>query len=168
MRSLATSRPQAAKKVCPSCTRIFRYAEGFCPCAVAAAAAQVIAVEPAEVGPLTGLLAAASASSLAVPLDASLISEVARVPRARAATTARQLAASEGLLVDVAGGAAVAAALDAARQPGREGQTVVVLLPSFGERHLSRCGLCAVRVVVKWRGRVLGGVLISTRSPLPC
>lgn len=51
-----------------------------------------------------------------------------------------ELARTEGVLVDVAGGGAVAAAIDLARDPAHTGHTIVVLLPSFGERMFGRCG----------------------------
>ena len=50
---------------------------------------------------------------------------------------ARECAKSEGLLIGISSGAALAAALEMSRQPEWRGKTLVVLLPDSGERYLS-------------------------------
>ena len=62
--------------------------------------------------------------------------EVRTVTDAAAWETKVQLARREGLLVGISAGAAVAVALDVAREVGR-GKNVVTVLPDTGERYFS-------------------------------
>ena len=62
--------------------------------------------------------------------------EVRTVTDRRAYETTRRLAREAGLLVGISAGAAVAIALDVARELG-PGKTVVVVLPDTGERYFS-------------------------------
>ena len=63
--------------------------------------------------------------------------EVIQAPAEDAMTTARQMARSEGLLIGISSGAAVWAAEQVASRPEMAGKTMVVIIPSFGERYLS-------------------------------
>ena len=69
--------------------------------------------------------------------DPTLVDEVLTVSDDEAINTARELAATEGLLVGISSGAAAYAALLLAKRPEFQGKRIVVLLPDTGERYLS-------------------------------
>ena len=70
-------------------------------------------------------------------LDRDVIDEVIDVTFDDAIRVARETASSEGILVGMSSGAAIWAALEVARRPEAAGKTIVVIIPSFGERYLS-------------------------------
>jgi len=70
-------------------------------------------------------------------LNMAIYDEVVTVKNDDAFAVARQAAREEGLLVGISSGAALWAALQVARRPESAGKTIVVIIPSFGERYLS-------------------------------
>jgi len=104
---------------------------------------QVIAVEPIDSPILTGgkpgphKIQGLGANFVPEILDTSIYDEVIDVDADDAVRWARRAAAEEGLLVGLSSGAALKAAVDVAGRPENEGKTIVVVIPSFGERYLS-------------------------------
>ena len=70
-------------------------------------------------------------------LQTSLLDEIIQVTGEAAFSTARQLAAIEGIPGGISSGAAVWAALQLAARPESKGKRMVVIVPSFTERYLS-------------------------------
>ena len=70
-------------------------------------------------------------------LDLSLVDRVEQVSNDEAIATARRLAKEEGILCGISCGAAAAAAVRLANEPGFAGKTIAVILPDAGERYLS-------------------------------
>ncbi|MEC5344324.1 cysteine synthase A [Brenneria populi] len=70
-------------------------------------------------------------------LDLKLIDRVEKITNEEAISTARRLMEEEGILAGISSGAAVAAALNLLKEKEFEGKTIVVILPSSGERYLS-------------------------------
>jgi cysteine synthase A len=70
-------------------------------------------------------------------LDLDVVDELLTVTNDEAITTARRLAAEEGISCGISSGAAMAAALRVAQRQENAGRTLVVVLPDAGERYLS-------------------------------
>lgn len=104
---------------------------------------QVVAVEPEGSPILSGgepgphKIQGIGAGFVPDNLDTSLIDEVVRVGNDEAFETARRAAREEGLLVGISSGAAIAAGLVLARRPENGNKTIVVIVPSSGERYIS-------------------------------
>ncbi|MFN8551224.1 MAG: cysteine synthase A [Candidatus Obscuribacterales bacterium] len=110
---------------------------------------QIIAVEPADSPVLTQTLKGEplkpgphkiqgiGAGFVPGVLDLSVIDEVFQVTNDQALEWGRRLAAEEGLFCGISSGAAAYAAVQVAKRPENKGKTVVLILPSTGERYLS-------------------------------
>ena len=104
---------------------------------------RIVAVEPAESAILSGKPAGPhkvqglGANFIPEILDREVYDEVLPVDADTAVTWSRRLAAEEGIFVGISSGAAIAAAVEVAKRPESAGQTIVVVLPDFGERYLS-------------------------------
>ncbi|ATA25175.1 cysteine synthase A [Brenneria goodwinii] len=70
-------------------------------------------------------------------LDLKLVDRVEKITNEEAISTARRLMEEEGILAGISSGAAVAAALNLLKEKEFEDKTIVVILPSSGERYLS-------------------------------
>jgi cysteine synthase A len=104
---------------------------------------QIVAVEPAESPILNGgqpgphKIQGIGANFVPEILDREVYDEVIDVDADTSVRWARRAAAEEGLLVGLSSGAALAAAVQVAQREENAGKTVVVVIPSFGERYLS-------------------------------
>ena len=104
---------------------------------------KVIGVEPANSPYLTKGIAGAhkiqgiGAGFKPEILDLGVIDEVLTVEDGEAYDACREIATTEGLLVGISSGAAVAAAKKVASRPENIGKKIVVILPDTGERYLS-------------------------------
>ena len=107
------------------------------------ASVHVVAIEPAtslvlskgQAGPhkIQGI----GAGFVPETLDTMSYDEVIAVANDDAFKYGRQFSHSEGILVGISSGAALAAAVELAKRPEYEGKNIVVLLPDTGDRYLS-------------------------------
>ena len=111
-------------------------------------AIQVLAVEPAASPLLSGGTAGShgiqgiGANFIPTILDRTVYDKVIPVTEAEAYAAARLLGKKEGILAGISSGAALHAAISAAKLPENTGKTVVVLLPDTGARYLSTPLFC--------------------------
>lgn len=70
-------------------------------------------------------------------LDLNVVDNVQCVTNEESFAMARRLATEEGLFCGISSGANVSAAARIASEPANKGKTIIVMLPSFGERYLS-------------------------------
>ncbi|GAB3057462.1 cysteine synthase A [Sediminivirga luteola] len=104
----------------------------------------IIGVEPAEAPVLNGgpfrphpIQGIIGGDSIPPVLRLDLVDEVIDVSAEQSYEYARRAARSEGLLVGVSSGAALAAAAELAGREAYAGKTIVAVLPDTGERYLS-------------------------------
>ena len=106
-------------------------------------AVAIVAVEPAESPVLSGGAAAPhgnqgiGANFVPGNYDSAVVDQVLTVATEDALALARLTARTEGVLVGISSGAALAAAERLALAPENAGKTIVTLLPDTGERYLS-------------------------------
>ncbi len=104
---------------------------------------KIVAVEPQESPILSGgqpgphKIQGIGANFVPEILDRSVIDEVLPRNIDQAVEFARRAAQEEGLLVGLSSGAALSAAIEVAARPESAGKTIVVIIPSFGERYIS-------------------------------
>ncbi|WP_435299764.1 cysteine synthase A [Timonella sp. A28] len=104
---------------------------------------QIIAVEPEESPILNGgqpgphKIQGIGANFVPEILNTEIYDEVIDVNADTAVEFARRAAKEEGLLVGISSGAAINAALQVAAREENAGKTIVVIIPSFGERYLT-------------------------------
>ncbi len=103
----------------------------------------IVAVEPAASPVLSGgqkgphPIQGIGAGFVPEVLDTHIYDEIVKVGAPDAMATARRAAAEDGLLVGISSGAAIWAARELAKRPENAEKTIVVIVPSSGERYLS-------------------------------
>ena len=106
-------------------------------------AIQVIGVEPASSPLLTKgksgshKIQGIGANFVPAVLQREYCDTIKPITDAQAFDMARQIVKTEGILVGISSGAALAAAVDLAKQEQYAGKNIVVLLPDTGERYFS-------------------------------
>jgi cysteine synthase len=106
-------------------------------------AVRIVAVEPAGSAVLSGgkpgphRIQGIGAGFIPEILNRDVIDEVIAVGDDDAIETARTLAAREGILAGISGGAAVWAALQVGARPESSGKRIVTVIPDSGERYIS-------------------------------
>ena len=104
---------------------------------------KIIAVEPESSPVLSGGkpgphgIQGIGAGFIPETLNTEIYDEIVTVADSDAYQTGRELAKTEALLVGISSGAAVWAAVQAAKREENKGKTIVAVLPDTGERYLS-------------------------------
>lgn len=104
---------------------------------------KIVAVEPADSPVLSGgkpgphKIQGIGAGFVPDVFNSGVIDEIFKIQTDEAYQTAREAAATEGLLVGISSGAALYAATELAKRPENKGKKIVVILPDTGERYLS-------------------------------
>jgi len=104
---------------------------------------QAIAVEPTDSPVIAGgnpgphKIQGIGAGFIPKNLDRDFVDGVEAVTNDEAFQWARRLSAQEGILGGISSGASTAAAARVAAKPENKGKTIIVILPSCGERYLS-------------------------------
>ena len=106
-------------------------------------AVKVVAVEPAgspvlsKGTPGAHKIQGIGAGFVPAVLNTGVYDEIIAVENEAAFATGKKIGKSEGVLVGISSGAAVAAAIELAKRPENKGKTIVALLPDTGDRYLS-------------------------------
>ncbi|SCP95322.1 cysteine synthase A [Anaerobium acetethylicum] len=104
---------------------------------------KIVAVEPAASPVLSGgkpgphKIQGIGAGFVPGVMNLDIVDEVITVENDAAFEAARRIAKTDGVLVGISSGAALAAATELAKRPENKGKNIVVLLPDSGERYLS-------------------------------
>lgn len=104
---------------------------------------KIVAVEPQSSPVLSGGMAGShkiqgiGAGFIPEILNTDIIDEIITVSDTLAFETGRKIAKSEGILVGISSGAALAAATELAKREENRGKNIVVLLADTGDRYLS-------------------------------
>ncbi len=104
---------------------------------------KIVAVEPAESPVLSGgepgphKIQGIGAGMVPKVYNADIIDEVIPVKSDEAFEVTRKVSQTEGILVGISSGAALAAALELSKREENKGKNIVVILPDTGERYLS-------------------------------
>ena len=104
---------------------------------------EIIAAEPASSPYLSKKMAGShkiqgiGAGFVPDVLNTSVYDEIIAVPDEKAYEYARIVASTDGVLAGISSGAAIYAAVTAAKRVENEGKNIVVILPDTGSRYLS-------------------------------
>lgn len=104
---------------------------------------KIVAVEPTNSQVIAGgkpgphKIQGIGAGFIPKNLNVSVIDEIIAVENEEAFKASKDIARTEGLLVGISAGAAIAAATELAKREENKGKNIVVLLPDTGERYLS-------------------------------
>lgn len=104
---------------------------------------RIVAVEPQTSAVLSGAPAGKhgiqgiGAGFIPEVLDTSVYDEIIKIPTEDAYKYGRMMGRTEGILVGISSGAALAAAVELARREENRDKNIVLLLPDTGDRYLS-------------------------------